>query len=526
MHPFVSRRPSRARRLVLAGISGLLVLGGAFAIVSNSGAASATVTVFATNAKPAVPSAADPRSVELGMRFWPKRDLYATGVRFYKGAANRGTHTGTLWTAGGQPLRHVMFTHETAGGWQHAKFAHPLLLRANARYVVSYHAPRGHYSYTYGYFAHTVSNSVVTMPAAGASGKPNGVFRYGGVGFPTAGSGRATNYWVDVTLSSSPTTPTTTKPTPTTNRPTPTTRQPTPTTKSPTPTTKPPVPGAFPSTANTGVPKGTRLTNYTGPMTIRSCGVVIDSKIINGDLTILAGNGTRSYATPCVTIRKSLIKGTVDDKWADFVCGTKVGCGPVVMIDNEVAIPRAADVAAVSDSNIFMWRNYVHGARSGVQCDGFCEIRQSYLVADHEYRSAHMDAFISNGNYGHKMVLFHNSFLCQPVNGPVPNGAGCAADVGLFGDFSAISNMTVTNNLFKATHAAGYCAYTGAGLSGKPYPNGTNLVWKDNVFQRGDNGKCGFGGAVRDWKANSGNVWCNNTWDNRVAVLSGVVCKP
>jgi hypothetical protein len=517
MHPFVSRRSSRARRLVLAGISSLLVLGGAFAVVTNSGAASATVTVFATTAKPSVPSAADPRSVELGMRFSPKRNLYATGIRFYKGAANLGTHTGTLWTADGHGLRRVVFTHETAGGWQHAKFVHPVLLRANAKYVVSYHAPRGHYAYTYNYFAHTVSNSVVTMPAAGAFGKPNGMFHYGGIAFPTVGSGRATNYWVDVTLSSSPSTPTT-KP------PTPTTKPPTPTTKPPTPTTKPPVPGAFPSTANTGVPTGTRLTNYTGPMTIRSCGAVIDSKIINGDLTILAGNGTRSYATPCVTIRKSLIKGTIDDKWADFVCGSKVGCGPVVMIDNEVAIPRAADVAAVSDSNIFMWRNYVHGARSGVQCDGFCEIRHSYLVADHEYQSAHMDAFISNGNYGHKMVLYHNSFLCQPVNGPVPNGAGCAADVGLFGDFSAISNMTVTNNLFKATSAAGYCAYTGAGLSSKPYPNGTKLVWKDNVFQRGNNAKCGFAGAVRDWKGNSGNVWCNNTWDNRVAVLSGVAC--
>src|SRR5690348_3970816 len=98
MHPFVSRRSSRARRLVLAGVSSLLVLCGAFAIVSNSGASSATVTIFATTARPAVPSAGDARSVELGVRFSPKRNLWATGIRFYKGAANLGVHTGTLWS--------------------------------------------------------------------------------------------------------------------------------------------------------------------------------------------------------------------------------------------------------------------------------------------------------------------------------------------------------------------------------------------------------------------------------------------
>lgn len=533
MHPFVSRRPSRARRLSIAAISTALVLSGVFAVVTHSGASSATVTVFASTAKPQTPSAADPRGVELGMRFSPKRDLYATGIRFYKGASNLGLHSGTLWTAAGEPLRHINFTRESATGWQTAKFPHAVLLRARTNYIVSYHAPRGHYAYSYNYFAHAVSNSVVTMPAAGDHGHPNGVFRYGGVRFPTVGSGRATNYWVDVTLSSEPKptpttkkpTPTTRKPTPTTKRTTPTTRKPTPTTKPTTPTTKPPVPGAFPSTANTGVPAGTRLTNYVGPMEIRSCGVVIDSKIVNGDLTILAGNGTRSYATPCVTIKNSLIKGTVDDKYADFVCGSRVGCGPVNMVDDEVAIPRAANVAAVSESNIYMWRNYVHGARSGVQCDGFCQIRDSYVVADHVFEDAHMDAFISNGNYGHPMVLEHNSFLCLPVNGPVPDHAGCSADVGLFGDFSPISNMTVTNNLFKATNEAGYCAYTGAGLSSKPYPRGTNLVWKNNVFERGAHGTCGFGGAVRDWAANAGNVWCNNTWDNKVAVLAGVICR-
>ena len=44
-----------------------------------------------------------------------------------------------------------------------------------------------------------------------------------------------------------------------------------------------------------------------------------------------------------------------------------------------------------------------------------------------------MDAFITNGNYGAPIVLDHNGSCA--AHRPVPNGAGCAADVGLFGDF-------------------------------------------------------------------------------------------
>src|SRR5260370_5329873 len=59
----------------------------------------------------------------------------------------------------------------------------------------------------------------------------------------------------------------------------------------------------YPNPSNTGVPAERALTGYVGPTTIRTCGVVIDSKIVNGDLTILSSHGTHSAATPCVTIR-------------------------------------------------------------------------------------------------------------------------------------------------------------------------------------------------------------------------------
>ncbi|RVG79790.1 right-handed parallel beta-helix repeat-containing protein, partial [Sinorhizobium meliloti] len=38
----------------------------------------------------------------------------------------------------------------------------------------------------------------------------------------------------------------------------------------------------FPNATDTGVPAGTTLTEYTGPMTITENGTVIDGMIING----------------------------------------------------------------------------------------------------------------------------------------------------------------------------------------------------------------------------------------------------
>ena len=47
---------------------------------------------------------------------------------------------------------------------------------------------------------------------------------------------------------------------------------------------------AKPSASNTGVPAGTTLTTYTGPLTITVDGTVIDKKAVYGDLKIAARN--------------------------------------------------------------------------------------------------------------------------------------------------------------------------------------------------------------------------------------------
>src|SRR4051812_7148753 len=65
------------------------------------GAAASTVTVFGS-AVPATKADRDTESVEVGVRITSSTAGYITGIRFYKGAGNTGTHTATLWNGKGQ----------------------------------------------------------------------------------------------------------------------------------------------------------------------------------------------------------------------------------------------------------------------------------------------------------------------------------------------------------------------------------------------------------------------------------------
>ncbi|GAA1336907.1 hypothetical protein GCM10009660_18180 [Catellatospora bangladeshensis] len=145
---------------------------------------------------PTVPSADDGGAYELGVRFTPSTDGRITGVKFHKGSGNTGTHTGTIWSADGAPLRTGTFGGETASGWQTLTFDAPLQVTAGTTYVASYTAPHGHYSVNHGYFAgYTATSPPLTAPAT-AEGAPNGLYRVGS-GFPTD-SYQGNHYWVDV----------------------------------------------------------------------------------------------------------------------------------------------------------------------------------------------------------------------------------------------------------------------------------------------------------------------------------------
>src|SRR6266568_171952 len=160
-------------------------------------AATTTYSLWSDSTVPKTITANDPKSVELGVKFHAKVAGYITGVRFYKGAQNTGTHTGNLWDTKGNLLAQATFTNETSNGWQSVTFPHPVSIAANTTYIASYFAPKGHYSANNYYFQNTrVHNNLVAPNSTSSS--PNGVYLYSSrSGFPTQ-TYQATNYWVDV----------------------------------------------------------------------------------------------------------------------------------------------------------------------------------------------------------------------------------------------------------------------------------------------------------------------------------------
>jgi hypothetical protein len=219
-------------------------------------------SLWPDDATPALASDSDDRSIELGVKFSAATDGVITGVRFYKGPGNTGTHVGSLWSATGTELAQATFGSESAAGWQEVNFASPVSVTAGTTYVASYHAPNGGFAATVGGFAAAaVTRGPLTAPI-GTVADPNGVYLYGSRAFPNGGTN--TNYWVDVLFqSSAPTnTPVTPTPTPT---PTPVPTTPAPTTPAPTPTPTPtptPAPDTTPPavTAVTSTGSGTTAT--------------------------------------------------------------------------------------------------------------------------------------------------------------------------------------------------------------------------------------------------------------------------
>jgi hypothetical protein len=156
------------------------------------------VSIWASTAVPGVVDSGPDSAVELGVKFRSDVNGKVTGIRFYKAAANTGTHVGNLWSSAGTKLGSATFSGESASGWQQVSFTTPVAITSNTVYVASYHCTIGHYSEDDNYFASKgVDNPPLHALANGVSGG-DGVYRYGtSSAFPNQTYNSA-NYWVDV----------------------------------------------------------------------------------------------------------------------------------------------------------------------------------------------------------------------------------------------------------------------------------------------------------------------------------------
>lgn len=161
-----------------------------------SGQVSCPCSIWTSATTPGTAADPDGNAVEVGARFRSDVPGTVTGVRFYKGSSNIGTHIGHLWSGTGSPLANVTFSGETSSGWQQANFAAPVQIQANTTYIVSYYAPTGHYASDTGYFQAGVDAPPLHALADGVDG-PNGVYVYGSSAFPNQ-TYKSSNYWVDV----------------------------------------------------------------------------------------------------------------------------------------------------------------------------------------------------------------------------------------------------------------------------------------------------------------------------------------
>ena len=183
-------------------------------VTTGSGNQSCPCSIWGPTATPATPAeTSDSSPIEVGVRFRATSAGRITGVRFYKGATNTGTHVGHLWSRTGTLLATATFTNETASGWQEVRFSSPVDVTANTTYIASYHAPRGNYASNVDFFATAgVDNGPLRALSDGEDGG-NGVYAYGASGsFPT-GTWRSENYWVDVVFETGGGAPDTTPPT-------------------------------------------------------------------------------------------------------------------------------------------------------------------------------------------------------------------------------------------------------------------------------------------------------------------------
>jgi hypothetical protein len=153
-------------------------------------------SLFSPTDVPANATWNDPNPVEMGVKFQTSSPGAVTGIRFYKGSQNVGTHAGHLWSSSGKLLATATFTNESASGWQQVNLPSSVALTPGTTYIVSYHT-NGFYSADPSFFNDAVTTGPLTAPSSSPSAG-NGVYAYGTSGTFAGSTYNSTNYWVDL----------------------------------------------------------------------------------------------------------------------------------------------------------------------------------------------------------------------------------------------------------------------------------------------------------------------------------------
>lgn len=431
---------------------------------STSRARADEVSLFSERTPRRVTKDRDRRAIEVGTQFRSSVAGTVTGAQVFKIAAAKGAtpSRASLWSPRGIRLAKARITPREGAGWISVRFSSPVKILADTIYTVSVHAPRGRPAITEGGLRKLRTRGDLTT-----GGEQAGVYRYGNSSRLPLRTWHRSNYWVDATF--------------------------VPEEKVVAPEPEPPTDGSWPDEENTGVPAGTTLSPYNGPMRITTPGTVIDARSISGTLVIDA---------PDVTVTRTSIQGNV-----------AVESGNLTITDTMIDAGNR-EGTGLEAGNYVATRVQVVGGNRSMYCEMNCTIRDSYVHGQMLDPGGDDGIHMSGIRMEQKTTLIHNTLVCDS---PRPS---CSASLTGYGDFAPVRDNLIQNNLFLPSTGSA-CAYGGAS-QGKPYANQSgNIRFIDNVFSRGRNGKCAVYFPVTDWNASApGNVWEGNVWDD------GAVLRP
>ncbi len=290
---------------------------------------SSSCSAWSDSTVPSTPSFSDNGAIELGVKFRADVAGYVTGVRFYKGSLNTGTHIGNLWTASGTRLATATFSSETATGWQQVTFASPVAVQANTTYIVSYYAPNGGYALSNSpeFSTQGVDNPPIHLLMSGVDGG-NGVYTYSSSSAFPISTFNSSNYWVDVLF----------------------------TTTSGPDTTAPTVTAQSPGAGATGIATNSALTaTFSEPM---------DAATVTSSTFELRNTATSALVTATVSYNATTNTATLTPS-ASLSATTQY----TATIKGGTADPRVKDLAGNALASNFTW-NFTTGAAGGTGCSG------------------------------------------------------------------------------------------------------------------------------------------------------------
>lgn len=178
----------------------------------------------------------------------------------------------------------------------------------------------------------------------------------------------------------------------------------------------------FPNATNTGVPDGTKLTAYTGPMTITQDGTVIDGKIINGSLRIQADN---------VVIKNSKI--TFNNYWGIDA----EGAANVTIQDNDIIGPGYSGTSnsAILGSGNFL-RNDISKVENGITLQGGASVVKGNYIHNLENSGSdpHYDGIQAYGGQN-GLLIEGNTILARDTS-----------SIFIANLYGAVNNVKVNDN--------------------------------------------------------------------------------